>query len=139
LASAKAAFSLSLMVGSCLSSLSAIGDQVVGVGLGDQQVRAGRLIGDQAAAVEAGHRADAARNRRGGAERQGATHAIALDAGLAGLVGLGLGVEEGHIGDGVALGPLGRHGGAQGGQLGPVVGIGEVERLCSIIGAFLAR
>ena len=105
-----------------------LADQVGGVGLGDQQMRAVRLVGDKTvAAMEAAHRGNAGGHGGGGAERQCAAHAIALHADFLGLVCHALRVQERDIGRGVLVHALIGHGGAIAHQLGAGFRIGEIE------------
>ena len=104
------------------------GDQELGRGLGQQQVRTGRLVGVEAAAVEACDATDPARDRRGRAERQRAAHAVALHPDLLLAAGLELRVEEADIGDRITVDAVWRQAGAERAKLGAVLRLVEVER-----------
>src|SRR6185503_16297431 len=71
-----------LVGGRALVVVGGDGGVDLGLHLGDQQVRAGRGLGDQAAAVAGDAGADAVRDDGGGAVHQRAAHAVALRAGL---------------------------------------------------------
>ncbi len=105
-----------------------LADQVARIGLGDQQVRAVGILGHQPiATMKAADSGDAARDRRGGTERQRAAHAITLHPSLACLAGLGLSIQKRQIGLGIMIDAIIRHGRAVAGQPGALLGIAEIE------------
>src|SRR4051812_37565025 len=69
-------------------------DDKARLGLGDQEVRTVRVLGDQAAAMKSRDRADAVGTNRGGVECERAAEAIALHPRSLAAVGLLLLVEQ---------------------------------------------